>query len=34
MTLGAGAGDPVTVAGGNEDDVNTIADLIESDLDA
>lgn len=34
MTLGAGAGDPVTVAGDNEDDVNTIADLIESDLDA
>lgn len=34
MTLGAGAGDPVTVSGDNEDDVNTIADLIESDLDA
>ena len=34
MTLGASAGDPVTVAGDNEDDVNTIADLVASNLDA
>ncbi|WP_130866486.1 HPr family phosphocarrier protein [Acidipropionibacterium timonense] len=34
MTLGAGSGDYVTVEGPNEDDVNTIADLIASDLDA
>ena len=32
MTLGASAGDPVTVAGDNEDDVNTIADLVASSL--
>ena len=34
MTLGANGGDPVTVTGDSEDDVNTIADLIASDLDA
>ena len=34
MTLGANGGDPVTVTGNSEDDVNTIADLIASDLDA
>jgi len=34
MTLGASTGDPVTVAGDNEDDVNTIADLVASNLDA
>ncbi|MCP2379056.1 HPr family phosphocarrier protein [Cutibacterium modestum] len=34
MTLGASAGDLVTVTGDNEVDVNTIADLVASDLDA
>ena len=34
MTLGASSGDSVTVAGDDEGDVNTIADLVASDLDA
>lgn len=34
MTLGASSGDPVTVTGDDEEDVNTIADLVASDLDA
>ena len=34
MTLGACSGDSVTVTGDDEGDVNTIADLVASDLDA
>ena len=34
MTLGASSGDSVTVTGDDEGDVNTIADLVASDLDA
>lgn len=34
MTLGAKAGDTVEVAGDNDADVDTIAALVEQDLDA
>ncbi len=34
MTLGAGNGDSVEVSGDDEAAVNTIADLVEKDLDA
>ncbi|RLV48887.1 HPr family phosphocarrier protein [Nocardioides mangrovicus] len=34
MTLGAGNGDTVEVSGDDEAAVNTIADLVEKDLDA
>lgn len=34
MTLGAGQGDAVEVAGDSESDVETIAALVEKDLDA
>jgi phosphocarrier protein HPr len=34
MTLGAGNGDTVEVSGENEADVDTIAALVEKDLDA
>jgi phosphocarrier protein HPr len=34
MTLGAGYGDTVEVSGDNEADVETIAALVEKDLDA
>ncbi|ALN14312.1 MAG: HPr family phosphocarrier protein [Acidipropionibacterium acidipropionici] len=34
MTLGAGAGDYVTVEGDNEADVATVAALVAKDLDA
>jgi phosphocarrier protein HPr len=34
MTLGAGNGDTVEVSGDNEADVDTIAALVEKDLDA
>lgn len=34
MTLGAGNGDTVEVSGDDEGDVQTIADLVEKDLDA
>ena len=34
MTLGAGNGDTVEVAGDNEADVDTIVALVEKDLDA
>ena len=34
MTLGAGNGDTVEVTGDDETAVNTIADLVEKDLDA
>ncbi len=34
MTLGAGKGDTVEVSGDDEDDVATIAALVEQDLDA
>ncbi|WP_193609374.1 HPr family phosphocarrier protein [Nocardioides lijunqiniae] len=34
MTLGAGNGDTVEVSGDNEADVETIAALVEKDLDA
>jgi phosphocarrier protein len=34
MTLGAGKGDTVEVSGDDESDVDTIAALIEKDLDA
>jgi phosphocarrier protein len=33
MTLGAGHGDTVEVSGDDEDDVATIAALVEKDLD-
>ncbi|MEN8705586.1 phosphocarrier protein [Nocardioides marinisabuli] len=34
MTLGAGKGDQVTVSGDDQGDVDTIAALVEQDLDA
>jgi phosphocarrier protein HPr len=34
MTLGAGKGDTVEVSGDNQEDVDTIAALVEKDLDA
>lgn len=34
MTLGAGNGDTVEVSGESQDDVDTIAALVERDLDA
>jgi phosphocarrier protein HPr len=34
MTLGASCGDEVIVEGHNDDDVQTIADLVAQDLDA
>jgi phosphocarrier protein len=34
MTLGAKCGDTVEVAGDDQGDVDTIADLVEQDLDA
>lgn len=34
MTLGAGNGDTVEVSGDDQDDVDTIAALVEKDLDA
>lgn len=34
MTLGAGKGDQVTVSGEDQGDVDTIAALVEQDLDA